>query len=52
VKIEQQIDIQKQSREDLMQAKQQEMGELQAKIANVIGEEMRTREDAELRLRK
>lgn len=35
-----------------MHAKQQEMGELQQKISSVISEEMRTREDAELRLRK
>lgn len=35
-----------------MQSKQQEMGELQQKIASLIAEEMRTREDSELRLRK
>lgn len=52
MKIEEQIDIQKAAREELMHAKQQEMGELQQKISSVISEEMRTREDAELRLRK
>ena len=52
VKIESQIELQRQAREELMQSKQQEMGELQQKIASLIAEEMRTREDSELRLRK
>lgn len=44
--------MQRQAREELMQNKHNDLSEMQEKIAQVIAEEMRTREDSETKLRK
>lgn len=52
LKIEQQIEVCRGAREDIMQAKHSELNDLQQKIALQIQEEMKVRDESELRLRK
>ena len=52
LKLSSQIEQQKEGREELIGLKREELDQLQQKIAALIAEEMKTREEAEYRLRK
>ena len=44
--------MQRAQKDELMQGKQQELESLQSKVVGLIAEEMKTREESEIRLRK
>ncbi len=51
-KIEQQIDVERKEREELINHKHQDLNVMQTKIAQQIAEEVKVRKDVELRLLK